>query len=87
MYQLAFHPDVEGDLRPLDGSMRRRILGKVRWLAEHADQVRHEPLTGQWAGTYKLRVGDYRVVYDVSHERELITVYTVRHRRDVYRGS
>jgi len=43
-------------------------------------------LTGQWAGMYKLRVGDYRVVYDVSHERELITVYIVRHRREVYKS-
>lgn len=86
MYQLAFHPDVEGDLRPLDRPVRQRILSKIRWMAEHVDEVRHEPLTGQWAGMYKLRVGDYRVVYDVSPEKELITVYVVGHRRDVYKS-
>lgn len=34
---------------------------------------------------YRLRVGDYRIVYEVDREAEQITVHYVRHRRDVYR--
>lgn len=36
-------------------------------------------------GAYRLRVGDYRVVYGVNEEENVITVFRVRHRKDVYR--
>lgn len=85
MYQLAFLPEVEGDLRRLDRPTRQRILDKTQWLVEHADELPHEPLSGQWSGTYKLRVGDYRVVYDLDHEKKVLTVHAVGHRREIYK--
>jgi len=85
VYKLAFHPDVEGDLKRLDKPTCRRILNKIRWLVEHAEDVRHEPLTGRWAGMYKLRVGDYRAVYNINREGEVLIVYAVGHRREVYK--
>lgn len=86
MYQLAFLAEVEGDLRRLDRPIRQRILDKTQWLAEHADELPHEPLSGQWSGMYKLRVGDYRVVYDLNHEKKVLTVHAVGHRRDIYKA-
>ena len=35
---------------------------------------------------YRLRVGDYRVLYTIDDKAKLVTVYRVQHRRDVYRG-
>lgn len=66
MYEPAFHPDVAKDLSGLDRSIRQRILNKIQWLLEHVEEIRHEPLTAQWEGTYRLRVGDYRVVYGID---------------------
>jgi mRNA interferase RelE/StbE len=85
MYEPAFHPDVEKDLRGLDKPTRRRILAKISLLLEHADVVRHEPLTAKWAGLYKLRAGDYRVVYEVDHEGRRIIIHAVGHRREIYK--
>ena len=42
-------------------------------------------LTGDLAGLHKLRVGDYRVVYEVLHSEQTIIVHLVGHRRDIYR--
>ncbi len=85
MYKLTFIPEVENDLKPLDISIRKRILGKVQWLSNHAHELPHEPLSGQWAGTYKLRVGDYRIVYDINHKQKTLIVYAIGHRREIYK--
>ena len=84
MYELAFYPGVEKDLRKLDRPTGERILSKIHWLCEHVELIRHEPLTAQWAGLYKLRVGDYRVVYELDLERKRIVVYAIGHRKDIY---
>ena len=34
---------------------------------------------------YRIRVGDYRIVYEVDHDAKLITIHYIRHRREVYR--
>lgn len=85
MYNLAFVPQVEDDFKRLDRSIRQRILRKVQWLSEHVHELTHESLSGQWVGTYKLRVGDYRVVYTLNHDKERILVHAVGHRREIYR--
>jgi hypothetical protein len=57
----------------------------VQWLLEHVEDVRHEPLTAQWEGTYKLRVGDYRVMYAVDQIERCVIIYAVGHRREIYK--
>jgi len=47
--------------------------------------IRLEALTGELAGLYKLRVGDYRVIYEVLWEEETIVIHAIGHRREIYR--
>jgi len=53
------------DLEKLDLLVARRILRKVAWFAKNFKRGTVEPLSGDLKGTYKLRVGDWRVVYTV----------------------
>jgi mRNA interferase RelE/StbE len=53
------------DLGQLDTSIARRVRKRLRWLCSSLDSVTPEPLTGKLAGLFKLRVGDYRVLYEV----------------------
>ncbi len=85
MFAVVFTPQAESNLIQLDRMIAQRVLRKIRWLAEHFDDVTPEPLTGQWQGMYKLRVGDYRVLYTVNQAEEQITIHLVRHRREVYK--
>ena len=85
MYELLFYPGVARDLETLDKSTRERILDKIQWLLEHVEEVRHKPLAAQWAEVYRLRVGDYRVVYGIDRENGRIVVYAVGHRSEVYK--
>ena len=85
VYEPAFHTSVTKDLKGLDKGIRRRILDKFQWLLEHVEEMQHEPLTAQWEGMYRLRVGDYRIVYEVDREAERIIIYAVGHRREIYK--
>ncbi|RME59185.1 MAG: type II toxin-antitoxin system RelE/ParE family toxin [Caldilineae bacterium] len=84
-YQVRLLSGAEKDLRRLDPEIARRIAGRLRWLASHFEDLQPEPLTGDLAGFFKLRVGSYRVVYEILTEEKTILVHLIGHRRDVYR--
>lgn len=65
--------------------MAQRVLRKIKWLAENFALVTPQPLKGEWKGKFKLRVGDFRVVYSVNEEEKRITVHMVGHRREIYK--
>lgn len=85
MYPVEFSPDAEADLKRLDRSIAQLVLRKLRWLSENFDAITPEPLTGDWQGIFKFRVGDYRVLYSFDRTDTVITVFLVRHRREVYK--
>ena len=85
MYSLELMPEARDDLASLDKPVARRILSKLRWLAENLDAVTPTPLTGQWKGVFKLRIGDYRALYTVVRTERRITVHLIKHRREVYK--
>lgn len=53
-------------------------------LAESPQRV-GKPLLGELAGLFSARRGDYRIIYEVDEERQLVIRHRVAHRRDVYR--
>ena len=61
-----------------------RILNKIQWLSLNFEQITPLSLTGQWSGFYKLRVGDYRVIYELDIEEQLIIIIRIGHRREIY---
>ena len=73
------------ELRKLDQQAVRRILVAVSGLAQQPRPTGTRQLAGQPAGIRRLRVGDYRVIYQVEDERVVVTVARVAHRREVYR--
>ncbi len=85
MFQVEFTATAQNDLARLDKPMAQRVLKKLRWLAENFELITPEALTGQWQGVFKLRVGDYRVLYTCDREKQTIVVRSVRDRREVYK--
>ncbi len=86
MYEVEFTSEAEADLAHLSKTIAQRVLKKIRWLADNFENVTPEPLTGEWKGLYKLRVGDYRVLYTFSQvEQRVIIVHLIKHRREVYK--
>jgi mRNA interferase RelE/StbE len=83
-YQLRYTTEAAENLSDLDKSVARRIINKLEWLAENAKEYSHESLSSNWAGYYRIRVGDYRVIYQLDPETQQMEIAKVGHRRDVY---
>ncbi|MGD1865299.1 MAG: type II toxin-antitoxin system RelE/ParE family toxin [Phormidesmis sp.] len=84
-YGVEFSDVATKELKKIDASIRRRSLKKIKWLSENFESTTHLKLTGDLAGLFKLRVGDYRVVYSFDDEIAIITIERVGHRRDIYK--
>lgn len=84
-YNIVFQPSVQKDLRKLPKPMVARVLKKIKTLSDDPFPHQVEKLTDA-EGLYRIRVGDYRVVYAVDGDKRQITIHYVRHRRDVYRA-
>lgn len=83
-YTIEYKPKAIANLEKLNRSVQERIFRKINWLAANFDQITPEQLTGNLAGFFKLRVGDYRVIYDYRSEEKIITIYQIGHRREIY---
>jgi mRNA interferase RelE/StbE len=83
-YSVVFKASVEKDLRSLPRSVVTRVFKLVEELKDEPIPRQAIKLTGA-EQLYRLRVGNYRVIYGVDTESKQIMVHHVRHRRDVYR--
>jgi len=83
-YNVVLKPSVEKDLRALPRSVIPRIIEQIEALKENPFPHQSIQLTDA-EKLYRLRVGNYRVVYAVNKSLKQVTIYYVRHRREVYR--
>lgn len=82
-YRIEVRPAAIRALRELDPGIRPRIEGAIALLAEDPRPPASRPLTGRPG--YRVRVGDYRIIYTIHDDRLLVVVVTLGHRRDAYR--
>jgi mRNA interferase RelE/StbE len=83
-YSVVFTPAAERSLEHLDRTISRRIKPKVLALADNPRPSGCVKLQGH-SGLFRIRVGDYRVVYHIDDARQLVEVTIVANRREVYR--
>jgi mRNA interferase RelE/StbE len=83
-FRLEWRPSVHKDLRKLPPDMNARIVAAATGLMGGPFPSGVKKLTG-CEHTYRIRVGDYRIIYEVNLSQSLVVVQRVRHRKDVYR--
>jgi mRNA interferase RelE/StbE len=83
-YSIEYEPEAPADLEKLTQAVRKRIVNKINWLAKNFDQITPQPLTADLSGFFKLRVGDYRVIYEFRREKKIVFIDRIKHRREVY---
>jgi mRNA interferase RelE/StbE len=82
-YEIRLHPEAARGFRRLQNPLRGRIATAIDALANDP----RPPGTTKLAGRddYRIRVGDYRVVYAVDDNERLVLIGRIAHRREVYR--
>lgn len=82
-YSIQFRKSVADDLRPIPKQDVARILRRIRQLADDPRGPGVEKLSGQ--DKYRVRQGNYRIIYEIVDETLVVIVVRIGHRRDVYR--
>jgi mRNA interferase RelE/StbE len=82
-YSLLFKKSAERELRKVPKADLQRITHRIKDLAASPRPSGSEKLAGQ--DSYRIRQGDYRVVYIVDDDQRLIEIIKIGHRREVYR--
>jgi mRNA interferase RelE/StbE len=85
VYRIRILEAPTRELARLDKPVGRRIVKRINWLAGNLDDIRPEPLTGALSGLYKFRVGDYRIIYEILHDEQVIVIHEIGHRGEIYR--
>lgn len=84
-YVVIFTPHADKQLEALPTALQTRIAMKVRLLSRNPPPPGIKAIQGADASTYRLRIGDYRVIYTVHDGMVVVTVVRIAHRREVYR--
>ena len=84
--KVEYKASVAKDLRKLDRPNALRLLSRIEKLLLHQGS-QGKPLTGEFAGLFSLRAGDYRIIYTFDVERNTIHLLAIGHRREIYRAT
>lgn len=85
-YRIEFRPAALRDMRSLPKDALIRVGARITALAEDPRPSGVEKLSGTEEDFYRIRVGDYRVIYTIKDKVLLIVIIKVRHHREAYRG-
>jgi mRNA interferase RelE/StbE len=84
-YRISLSPTAARQLRKFDPQVRRRIQGVLELLAVEPRPPAATRLVGG-AGEWRVRTGDYRIVYEIEDRELVVLVLRVGHRREIYRA-
>lgn len=83
-FEIIYHPDVSSkDLPRISHEIKHRIQKAIETKLVMAPQEFGEPLRRSLKGYWKLRVGDYRVIYKVT--ASTVTIFRIGHRKEIYK--
>ncbi len=88
-YTLAITARAKKDILSLPKNEAVRITKKLRFFISSPLPLSYaKPLTNTEVAEYRFRVGDYRILFDIDKQGNItiLTILTVKHRKDVYKG-
>jgi mRNA interferase RelE/StbE len=83
-YRLSIKPSAAKEIEALPKNDRIRVIKRIKGLSENPRPPGCEKLSGN--DKYRVRQGQYRIIYSISDEELVVLVVKVANRRDVYRG-
>ena len=84
MYQVIVERSAEKDLKKLSSEVRSRAVTAMKALAKNPRPAGSRKLAGT-ENDWRIRVGDYRIIYEIADAIRIVRINRVRHRGDAYR--
>lgn len=87
MFKLEFITSAVKELKRLDFVAQKMIKSKLEILAKNPEQLKNEikPLKGRFSGKFRLRVRDYRIIYQQKNDILTILIVRIGHRKEIYK--
>ena len=84
MYEVLLERRAERDLKKLSQEMFHRIIPQIKVLSDNPKPAGCRKITGS-KNDWRIRIGDYRIIYEIDEKEKAVKVMRVRHRREVYK--
>ncbi|MFK7968856.1 MAG: type II toxin-antitoxin system RelE/ParE family toxin [Bacteroidia bacterium] len=84
MYQISFKRSAAKELKKLPQNVTDRIIEAIEELVENPRPQGYRKIVGS-ENLFRIRIGQYRVIYSIEDKELIIMIITVRHRKDAYR--
>jgi mRNA interferase RelE/StbE len=84
IYSLTFKPSASKDIESLQVEISQRILSEIEKLEHHPRPVGCKKIVGS-KNDWRIRIGNYRVLYEIDDDEHRIRVFRVKHRKEAYR--
>ena len=85
MYKIVFEKRAAKSLSSLSVTLSRKIALSLKDLSTNPRQKGCKKLLGTFKDYWRIRIGDYRVVYEIDDEEMIVRVYRIMHRKEVYK--
>ncbi len=84
MYQIRVEKGAERDLKHLSADLFKQIIDHIQTLRQNPRPAGCRKIVGS-QNDWRIRVGTYRVIYEILDKGKIVRIYRVKHRKDVYR--
>ena len=84
MYEVLLERRAQRDIKKLPADVFHRIIPSIRALAEDPKPPGCRKITGS-KNDWRIRIGEYRVIYEIDEHAEAVKVMRIRHRKEVYK--
>jgi len=84
LFKIDLKRSFEQDIKKIDKQFIAKIVEIVESLSSNPFPPQSKKLKGS-VSSYRLRIGDYRVIYKIETTTKLVEVFYVRHRKDIYK--
>ncbi len=84
VYEIVIEKRAERDLKRLPAGLFRKLVASIKKLKNNPRPSNSRKISGS-ISDYRLRIGDYRVIYEISSKSRQVRIFRVRHRKEAYR--
>jgi mRNA interferase RelE/StbE len=84
-YEIFIEKKAEKDLRRLPKNYQNKIIQKIFNLKDNPKPIEARKIISS-ENYYRIKVGDYRIIYEINYKEKRINIFRARHRKEAYRN-